>query len=364
MTRPPFSTDIPALTDLMRSKPREVPVTSALLAINLVVFAVMLVFGAGLWHSANGVQLAWGANFGPATQDGQWWRLFTAMFIHFGLIHLALNMFALWDIGRLVERLFGRTRYVLLYVGSGIIGNLLSLVLQGNQAVSGGASGAIFSLYGALLVFLWRERKQVEAGEFRWLFGGSVLFISLMLGMGFAMPGIDNAAHGGGLLAGILLGHVLLQPWTPHSATRPLSRALTAGLTACTLAALVLHIPQPKYLFGEELRARAAIEQFVNTDRALRERYETLVGSGLKGAASFDAVAGGIDGNVAAGYERSFEQLQAASPNSDAPSAQTLQQLQSYANAQAQAARDVAQGFRSKDPERIKKALGNTGKKP
>ena len=159
MTRPPFSTDIPALTDLMRSKPREVPVTSALLAINLVVFAVMLVFGAGLWHSANGVQLAWGANFGPATQDGQWWRLFTAMFIHFGLIHLALNMFALWDIGRLVERLFGRTRYVLLYVGSGIIGNLLSLVLQGNQAVSGGASGAIFSLYGALLVFLWRERK-------------------------------------------------------------------------------------------------------------------------------------------------------------------------------------------------------------
>ena len=171
------SSSTPALTDLMRSMPRQAPVTTGLLVINVVVFLVMLVFGAGLWHSANGVQLAWGANFGPATLDGQWWRLFTALFIHFGLLHLALNILALWDIGRLVERLLGPTRFVLLYLGSGVIGNLVSLVVQGNQAVSGGASGAIFSLYGALLVFLWRERKQVNGTEFRWLFGGSVLRI-------------------------------------------------------------------------------------------------------------------------------------------------------------------------------------------
>lgn len=349
MTRSSLPPATPALTDLMRSKPRQVPVTAALIAINVLVFLVMLAFGAGLWHSANGVQLAWGANFGPATQDGQWWRLFTAMFIHFGVIHLALNMFALWDVGRLVERVFGRTRFVLLYLGSGVIGNLLSLVLQGNEAVSGGASGAIFSLYGALLVFLWRERKQVETGEFRWLFGGSVLFIGLMLGMGFVMPGIDNAAHGGGLLAGMLLGHVLLHPWTQDSPELPMSRAVTGITTMVALAVLSMHIPQPKYLFGEELRARAAIEQFVHTDRALRQHYEKLVGSDLQGAASFDAVAGDIDSKVAAGYERSFEQLQAASPNSDAPSAQTLQQLQTYASAQAQAARNAAKDLRKRE---------------
>lgn len=349
---------MPALTDLMRSKPREVPATTALVAINITVFLVMLAFGAGFWHSANGVQLAWGANFGPATQDGQWWRLFTAMFIHFGVIHLALNMLALWDIGRLVERLFGRTRFALLYLGSGVIGNLLSLVVQGNQAVSGGASGAIFSLYGALLVFLWRERKQVEASEFRWLFGGSLLFIGLMLGMGLVVTGIDNSAHGGGLVAGMLLGHVLLQPWAQGSASLPGSRTGAGVLTAVAVAALVTHIPQPKYLFGDELRARAAIEKFIDTDRAIRQRYEALLGSGMRAGASFDDVAGGIDSNVAAAYEHSFEQLMAAGVASNVPSAQTLQQMQAYATEQARAARDVAQGFRSQDPAQIKKALG------
>ncbi len=349
----------PALTDLMRGPPRQVPVTVALIMANTAVFVVMLAFGAGLWHSANGVQLAWGANFGPATQDGQWWRLLTALFIHFGLVHLALNMFALWDIGRLVERLFGRTRFALLYLGSGVIGNLLSLVVQGNQAVSGGASGAIFSLYGALLVFLWRERRQVHASEFRWLFGGSLFFTVLMLGMGFVVPGIDNAAHGGGLVAGVLLGHVLLRPWTQDSTTFALSRALSGLLTLLAVAALVLHIPQPAYRFGDELRARAAIERFVNTDRAIRQRYEALLGSGMQAGASFDEVAGSIDSSVAAAYERSFEQLMAANTAANLPSAATLQQMQTYATEQARAARDVAQRLRSKDPVQIKKALDN-----
>ena len=142
---------------------------------------------------------------------------------------------------------------MLLYALSGLPGNLVSLALHGNQAVSGGASGAIFSLYGALLVFLWREQSNVEPGEFRWLFGGAVVFSSLMLGVGFVVQGIDNAAHGGGLVAGGLLGLVLARPWGPQGATP--SRYLAWGTTALMVvgtAALVWRLPEPSYRFSEE----------------------------------------------------------------------------------------------------------------
>lgn len=203
------------------------------------------------WHNASGVQLAWGANFGPATQDGQWWRLLTAMFIHFGVVHLALNMWALWDVGRLVERLMGRWRFALLYGGSGVFGNLVSLVAQGNQAVSGGASGAVFGLFGALLVFLWRERAQVDRTEFRWLFGGALGFSAAMLGMGFVVTGIDNAAHGGGLGAGVLLGCLLARPWTVNSPKVQHGRWGAGMVLVLALSLLALSLPEPSYRYGE-----------------------------------------------------------------------------------------------------------------
>lgn len=345
------------LTELMHSHPRQAPVTTALLVINLVVFALMLMFGAGLWHTSNGVQLAWGANFGPATQDGQWWRLFTAMFIHFGIVHMALNMWALWDIGRLVERLYGRGRFTLLYLASGVLGNLLSLVVQGNKAVSGGASGAIFSLYGALLVFLWRERRQVERGEFRWLFGAASVFTLVTLGMGLVVPGIDNAAHIGGLLSGALLSILLARPWTPNSPRLRLGRWGAAILLAAGLVVMVLRIPPPSYRLGEELRAREAIRQFLTDDQRISQQWDAILTQGQRRGLSFEQVAGRIDTQVTAVYEHSFEQLMAASPGEKAPSAKTLETLQTYANLRADASRELSQGLRSQDPARIRKAL-------
>lgn len=353
-----------SLNDLMRSGPRQAPVTTGLLVINVSVFLVMLLFGAGFWHTNSGVPLAWGANFGPATQDGQWWRLFTAMFIHFGVVHLALNMWALWDVGRLVERLYGRVNFAVLYLTSGVLGNLLSLVVQGNRAVSGGASGAVFSLYGALLVFLWRERAQVEPGEFRWLFGAASVFTLLTLGMGQVIPGIDNAAHVGGLLAGGMMGALMARRWTSGSPKVVLGRWL-GGLLLLACTGLLVHgIPEPIYRLGEELRAREAIRAFLTEDQRISQKWDAILDSGRRNQTTFDQLAGSIDATVTAGYQQSFDQLMAASPGSDAPSAKTLATLQSYANLRADASRDLAEGLRTKDVNKIRSALEQAKQAP
>lgn len=346
-----------SLIDLMRSSPARSPVTHGLMLVNGLVFVVMLAWGAGVWHTSNSVQLAWGANFGPATQDGQWWRLITAMFIHFGVVHLAMNMWALRDVGRLVERLYGPWRFAALYVTAGILGNLLSLVVQGNRAVSGGASGAIFGLYGALLVFLWRERAQVARAEFRLLFGGASVFTLLILGMGWVVPGIDNAAHGGGLLAGGLLARVLARPWTAHSPNPRRGQMLALAALLFSTGWLVGHIPPPSYLFHDEIKARSAIRSFTLADERISQQWGEILYNAPRQGLTFEQLAGQIDATVTQAYAQSFEQLVAATPGTPAPSATVLGTLQAYALQRAQASRDLADGLRTNDTEKIRDAL-------
>ncbi|MBT3068287.1 rhomboid family intramembrane serine protease [Rhodoferax sp. U11-2br] len=345
----------PDLSALMASRPRQVPVTTCLLLFNLGVFGLMLAFGGSVWQTSTTVPLAWGANFGPATQDGQWWRLVTAMCVHFGVLHLGLNMLALWDVGRLVERLFGRWRFLLLYLGGGVLGNLLSLVVQGNQAVSGGASGAIFGLYGALLVFLVRERKQVERREFRWMFGAAVIFTVLTLGMGQVVHGIDNAAHLGGLAGGAIFGSLLARPLSASSPSP--RRWWAAACLVVGVTVLLQRLPEPRYLMGNEMRARAAIQQFLNADRLATAQWGSILAKGRQQGVSFDELAGNIDNRVTRLYVHSFEQLMAADPGPEAPSARTLEALQDYASARAQASHEMAQDLRSKNFGKINKAL-------
>lgn len=356
--RPELGKDAsPEIAELMRGGLALTPVTVALVGINLAVFGAMLLHGAGLWHSPNGVQLAWGAGFGPATKDGEWWRLGTAMFLHFGLVHLAMNMWALWDGGRLVERLYGSMRLVVVYFVSGLTGNLASLIVQGDQAVSGGASGAVFGVYGALLVCLWRERRQVHPVEFRWLFGGAAVFSAATLGLGLIIPGIDNAAHAGGLISGALTGVALVRPLSAASPKTGRSRWAAVGAYAIALIALVSSIPAPSYRWQEELHARDGIREFLDDDRRIIDRWQRILDAGKQGSASFEQLAERIETDVAREYRESFEQLSALHLDPSAPSAMTLDVLRKYTQLRGDASQSLAEALRMNEPERIREAL-------
>ncbi len=347
----------PPLVDRLLAQRPHIPVTSVLVVANLLVFAAMVVQGAGLWHTANGIQLAWGANFSPATQDGQWWRLGSAMFLHFGLLHLALNMLSLWDGGRLVERMYGPGRFLVLYGASGLAGNLASLVAHGNQAVSGGASGAIFGVYGALLSYLWLERHGLDRAEFRGLFWGAAAFTGLAIGFGLLVTGIDNAAHGGGLLAGVLAGLALGRPFHRVPSARRIAQGL-AGLTLIGLVgALLLNLPAPRYRWSEEQRAQREILAFLDEDARISAQWGSLLDQARRREETFDALAGRIEDQVAAPYEDSFEQLANLQVSRAVPSAPALMALREYARIRRDASRELVEGLRTQDMDKVRESL-------
>ena len=140
--------------------------------------------------------------------QGEWWRLFTAMFLHFGLAHLANNMIVLFWTGDRLERLIGKWRYLIIYFGAGLCGNLLSLLVtqgKGTLTVSAGASGAIFGVFGALLWVIIANRGRVEELNIR----GIIIMIALSLYYGFTSTGVDNWCHVGGLISGFFLSLLL-----------------------------------------------------------------------------------------------------------------------------------------------------------
>lgn len=343
----------------LRGRRAWISVTTFLIASNLLVAGAMLIVGAGLWHSSSAVQMAWGANFGPATKDGEWWRLGTAMFLHFGIVHLAMNMLALWDSGRLVERIFGPIRFAAIYFSSGLAGNLLSLIVQGDRAVSGGASGAIFGIYGAFLVYLLHERRHLHPGDFRWMFWGAAAFSAITLTLGFLIPGIDNAAHVGGLVTGAAFGFVLLQPFASKDQSLRRAQRLLAGGFGLVVAALVASIPDPIYRWSEEQAVRGEIREFIGEDARINARLKSILDEGRTDGASFDQLAGRIETEVTESYEQSFEQLSALRVGPGVPSAATLEQLRRYAEARRDASHALAEGVRKRDPQQIRDALSS-----
>ena len=169
-------------------------VTKVLIALNVGVYLLELAAGGEVNGTGNEIYIQ-GVLFGPFVAAGDWWRLFTSMFLHYGPIHLAFNMLALWWFGSAIEQVLGRGRYLLLYVVSGLAGATGALIFSPTSPTVG-ASGALFGILGAAVVL---ERQGTH------VFGGGALgIIAINLVITFAIPGISIGGHLGGLVGGVL----------------------------------------------------------------------------------------------------------------------------------------------------------------
>ncbi|MGM8214115.1 rhomboid family intramembrane serine protease [Bacillaceae bacterium W0354] len=177
--------------------------TYLLIAINVLIFLLIEMNG----DSTNVLQLIdWGAKYNPAIADGEWWRIVSSMFLHIGVFHLIMNMLALYFLGEVTERIYGSKRFLFIYFTAGIFGGIASYAT--NNAVAAGASGAIFGLFGALLFFGLHYRQL-----FFQTMGSNLLFvIGLNIVFGFTIPQIDNGAHIGGLIGGLIASQIIHLP--------------------------------------------------------------------------------------------------------------------------------------------------------
>ncbi len=187
--------------------------TYSLILICILIFILMYILGNGSEDTYT--LLKFGANLDVLTKNGQYYRLFTSMFLHIGIIHLLCNMYSLYIIGREVEIVFTKKKYLIIYLLSGIAGSILSLAFNHNT-VCAGASGAIFGLLGALLYFGYYYRAYLGASVTRSIL--PVVIINLIIG--FASTGIDNAAHIGGLVGGILIAMAVGVPDKSNKVSR------------------------------------------------------------------------------------------------------------------------------------------------
>jgi membrane associated rhomboid family serine protease len=201
--------------------------TYVFFGLNIAVFVLMALAGGSTNEQT---LLAFGVKANGEIARGQWWRFVTPIFIHIGMLHLIFNSYALWIIGPQVEKLYGGARFVILYVLTGAAGVYASYFYHPNT-ISAGASGAIFGLFGVLLVFGLRYRNSIPPAFKRAVGTGVLPVIVVNLIIGFTIPAIDNSAHIGGLLAGALLaGMVPFQK--PGAETSDIFRSLQIILLA------------------------------------------------------------------------------------------------------------------------------------
>lgn len=258
--------------------------TAGFIGLNLLVFILGSLFGVSPFAPDNISLLKLGANFAPLTATGDTWRLLSSMFVHIGVLHLLINMWALYIFGSYAEFYFGRVFYALLYLFSGLMGSiattwwnlaaaeamLTTTAPTTLPAISAGASGAIMGLGGALLIAAWRPRAELPI-QARLNFRVLMTLMLINVAIGLLIPNIDNAAHLGGAVAGVMLAWLFAlsgQAIQPKQSSQQLVRWLGIVIVLLSLGYLVERIQQRGVVlaeFGEQFRQELRPEQRQST---------------------------------------------------------------------------------------------------
>jgi rhomboid protease GluP len=188
---------------------------------NIAVYLAMALASGSIMDFPGEVMVRFGANYGPFTLSGQWWRLLTYMFLHGGLMHIAFNMWCLWNLGALCESLYGRWTFAAIYLITGIAAGLAS-VGWNPVVLSVGASGAIFGLAGALIASFYLGEFAVANVAIRGTLRSLLFFVGFNVLFGSMVSGIDNACHAGGLVSGLILGALIARVAPQHD--KPFAR--------------------------------------------------------------------------------------------------------------------------------------------
>lgn len=287
-------------------------VTPTLVAINVIVFVAMGLSGVS-WIQPDAEQLIpWGADWAPLTTHGQWWRLLTSGFLHFGLLHIALNMWALLSVGMVAERLFGRRFYAGIYL-FGILMSALAATCWDPEAVEAGASGAIFAVYGAFLAYLKLNSSSFPKDQAKKLIKSTLVFVGYNVFYGLATPGISNAAHLGGLASGLVMGAILARPLVPVLRDAQFRPRLVKGLVVgvISLAAAFVLVPRYHGDAAANMEFQTALNAFVAKEDSSLSRYNALVDESHAGKIKDAAFAEGIEREVIPAWAEMVARLSA-----------------------------------------------------
>lgn len=265
---PPISDSVPP-PRRRRSAWAVAPATHVLLGINCAVFVAMVATGASIWMPTLDQLMFWGADRpNNVLVYGEWWRIVSAMFVHVGILHLATNMWCLWNLGLLAEPLMGSFGLFAVYILTGAAGNLLSTLKNWMYPIhdasgailfqaGAGASGAVFGIAGALIVLLRSKVLPVPPEEVRKLRKSVIYFaainlvigLSINFGSGFTGVEVDNSAHIGGFLCGLLFAAPMVPRIGSPRGEFQFKLRLTVALVVLLLVLFgfyIAHVPPPQ----------------------------------------------------------------------------------------------------------------------